>query len=121
MPSIANSVSFLHWLVQNVPVPQTRILCEDETVVGQVFYVMDYVPGRVLTEREMPGCTPSERTAMFHSMASVLGALHSVDYLKVGLDDFGRPSKYVARQVARWSQQYQASKVEDCEAMDERH
>jgi aminoglycoside phosphotransferase (APT) family kinase protein len=102
----------------NVPVPQTRILCEDETVVGQVFYVMDYVPGRVLTEREMPGCTPSERTAMFHSMASVLGALHSVDYLKVGLDDFGRPSKYIARQVARWSQQYQASKVEDCEAMD---
>jgi aminoglycoside phosphotransferase (APT) family kinase protein len=102
----------------NVPVPQTRILCEDETVVGQVFYVMDYVPGRVLTEREMPGCTPSERTAMFHSMASVLGALHSVDYLKVGLDDFGRPSKYVARQVARWSQQYEASKIENCDAMD---
>jgi aminoglycoside phosphotransferase (APT) family kinase protein len=102
----------------NVPVPQTRILCEDETVVGQMFYVMDYVPGRVLTEREMPGCTPSERTAMFHSMASVLGALHSVDYLKVGLDDFGRPSKYVARQVARWSQQYEASKIENCDAMD---
>ena len=102
----------------DVPVPETRTLCEDETVLGQMFYVMDYVPGRVFTEREMPGCTPSERTAMFHSMASVLGTLHNVDYLKVGLEDFGRPSKYVARQVARWSQQYQASKVEDCEAMD---
>jgi aminoglycoside phosphotransferase (APT) family kinase protein len=102
-----------------VPVPPPPPPCEDETVLGQVFYVMDYVPGRVLTEREMPGCTPSERTAMFHSMASVLGALHSVDYLKVGLEDFGRPSMYVARQVARWSKQYEASKVEDCDAMDD--
>lgn len=102
----------------DVPVPRTRNLCEDETVIGQMFYVMDYVPGRVLAEREMPGCTPGERTAMFHSMASVLGTLHSVDYRDVGLDDFGRPSMYVARQVARWSKQYEASKVEDCEAMD---
>jgi aminoglycoside phosphotransferase (APT) family kinase protein len=102
----------------DVPVPETRILCEDETVLGQMFYVMNYVPGRVITEREMPGCTPVERTAMFHSMASVLGTLHGVDYRDAGLDDFGRPSMYVARQVARWSQQYEASKVEECEPMD---
>jgi len=102
----------------NVPVPETRVLCDDETVLGQMFYVMDYVPGRVLVEREMPGCTATERTGMYRSMASVLGALHSVDYREVGLESFGRPSKYVARQVARWSQQYEASKVEDCDAMD---
>ena len=102
----------------DVPVPRTLVLCDDETVMGQMFYVMDYVPGRVISEREMPGCTPSERAALFHSMASVLGTLHGVDYRDVGLDDFGRPSMYVARQVARWSKQYEASKVEDCDAMD---
>jgi aminoglycoside phosphotransferase (APT) family kinase protein len=102
----------------DVPVPRTLVLCDDETVMGQMFYVMDYVPGRVISEREMPGCTPSERSALFHSMASVLGTLHGVDYRDVGLDDFGRPSMYVARQVARWSKQYEASKVEDCDAMD---
>jgi aminoglycoside phosphotransferase (APT) family kinase protein len=101
-----------------VPVPIAHVLCEDESVIGQVFYVMDYVPGRVLTEREMPGCTPTERTAMYQSMASVLGALHKVDYQSAGLGDFGKPSGYVARQVSRWSRQYEASKVEDCDAMD---
>jgi len=102
-----------------VPVPVAHVLCTDESIIGQMFYVMDYVPGRVLTEREMPGCTPTERAAMFHSMASVLGMLHGIDYRDVGLDDFGRPSMYVARQVARWSKQYEASKVEDCDAMDD--
>jgi len=102
----------------DVPVPVAHVLCTDEGIIGQMFYVMDYMPGRVLTEREMPGCTPTERAAMFRSMASVLGALHGVDYRDVGLGDFGRPSMYVARQVARWSKQYEASKVEDCDAMD---
>ena len=101
----------------DVPVPVAHVLCTDESIIGQMFYVMDYMPGRVLTEREMPGCAPTERAAMFHSMASVLGALHGVDYRDVGLGDFGRPSMYVARQVGRWSQQYEASKIEDCEAM----
>jgi aminoglycoside phosphotransferase (APT) family kinase protein len=102
-----------------VPVPRMRVLCEDETVIGQMFYVMDYVPGRVITQREMPGCSQSDRTAMYLSMASVLGTLHSVDYASIGLGDYGKPDGYVARQVARWSQQYEASKVEECPAMDQ--
>ena len=102
-----------------VPVPVTRVLCEDESVLGQVFYVMDYVPGRVLAEREMPGCTPGERTSMYESMAGVLGNLHAVNFEAVGLGDFGKPTGYVARQIARWSKQYEASKVEDCEPMDQ--
>lgn len=101
-----------------VPVPRARILCEDDNVIGQSFYVMDYVPGRVFTGREMPACAPREVTEMFRSMAGVLGALHTVDFEAVGLNDFGRPAAYVERQVARWSGQYEASKVEDCEAMD---
>jgi aminoglycoside phosphotransferase (APT) family kinase protein len=101
-----------------VPVPTTRLLCADESVIGQVFYVMDYVPGRVIEDREMPGCMPEERTRMYESMAAVLGTLHRVDYTAAGLADFGRPAAYVERQVARWSAQYEASKVEDCEAME---
>ena len=101
-----------------VPVAKTHVLCEDDSVIGQMFYVMDYVSGRVLTERGFPGLDPEERTAMYHSMADVFGAFHAVDYNAVGLEKFGRPSGYVARQVARWTKQYEASKVEDWEPMD---
>lgn len=101
-----------------VPVPRTHLLCDDDDVIGQMFYVMDYVPGRVFTGREMPGCPPGEVTAMYTSLATVLGTLHAVDYEAAGLDDFGKPTAYVDRQVARWSGQYEQSKVEECEAMD---
>lgn len=101
-----------------VPVPTTHLLCNDDSVIGQMFYVMDYVPGRVLDEPDLPGCSPTERTSMYRSLAHVLGALHAVDYRDVGLEDYGKPSAYVARQVARWSKQYEASKVENFTPMD---
>ena len=102
-----------------VPVPRARLLCNDESVIGQTFYVMDYVPGRVFAGREMPDCSPADVTAMFESMARVLGILHAVDYESAGLADYGKPAAYVQRQIVRWSRQYEASKVEDCEAMDD--
>lgn len=101
-----------------VPVPATYLLCRDETVIGQMFYLMDYVPGRVIPDPRLPGCTPAERSAMYESMVAALGKLHALDYAAIGLDDFGRPSAYVARQVARWSKQYQASRLDDVAAMD---
>ena len=79
---------------------------------------MDYVPGRVLADPAMPQCDPAERSAIYHSTVEVLGALHAINYLDVGLETFGRPSGYVARQVARWSKQYEASKVESFAPMD---
>ena len=102
-----------------VPVPRARLLCEDDGVIGQSFYVMDYVAGRVFPGREMPGCSPADVAAMYASMASVLGKLHAVDYAAAGLGDYGKPAAYVQRQIVRWSRQYEASKVEDCEAMDD--
>lgn len=101
-----------------VPVPTSYVFCDDDSVIGQMFYVMDYVPGRVFTDREMPGCSPTDRTAMYRSLANVLGGLHAVEYRSVGLGDFGKPSGYVARQVARWTSQYEASKIEDFTPMD---
>lgn len=102
----------------DVPVPLTHGLCEDDSVIGQMFYVMDYVPGRVIDNHDLPGCRPAERTAMFESMISVFGCLHAVDYEAVGLGTFGKPTAYIERQVARWSGQYEASAVEACESMD---
>jgi aminoglycoside phosphotransferase (APT) family kinase protein len=102
-----------------VPVPATYLLCTDATVIGQMFYVMDYVPGRVIADPQLPGCAPAGRAAMYESMVAALGNLHALDYAAIGLSDFGRPSAYVARQVARWSAQYEASRLDDLAAMDQ--
>lgn len=102
-----------------VPVPAMRLLCEDDAVIGQSFYVMDHVPGRIYADRLLPGCPPDERAAMYDDMNRVLAALHEVDYRAVGLGDFGRPENYVARQVSRWGRQYRASPEDRLPAMDE--
>ena len=102
-----------------VPVPMALHFCEDETVIGQVFYLMNYVGGRVFADITLPDCTPAERRSAYLSAASVLSKLHTVDYRAVGLESFGKPDNYVARQLARWTKQYALSKTEECDAMDE--
>ncbi len=101
-----------------VPVPEMLLLCEDEGVIGQTFYVMEHMPGRIFVDRLLPGCSERERTAMYDDMNRVLAALHDVDYAAVGLGDFGRADQYVARQVSRWGRNYQASKVDPLPEMD---
>ncbi|MBV9749905.1 MAG: phosphotransferase [Acetobacteraceae bacterium] len=101
-----------------VPVPRVLVFCEDEAVIGTPFYVMEHVPGRVFTDRALPGCERAERAAIYGDMARVLAELHKVDWRAVGLEGFGKPQGYVARQVRRWTGQYLESKVEECPAMD---
>jgi aminoglycoside phosphotransferase (APT) family kinase protein len=101
-----------------VPVPTPRLLCTDDAVIGQMFYIMDHVPGRVYPDAMLPGCTPAERAAIYDSMNDVFAKLHRVDYRAVGLEGFGKPAGYVARQIARWTKQYVASQVPDCPAMN---
>ena len=100
----------------NVPVPAAHVLCDDESVIGQAFYVMENCQGRVFSRSSLAECTPAERHDMYHHMARVFGDLHSVDYGAAGLEDFGWPTGYVARQISRWSKQYEASKTEEFEA-----
>src|SRR5688500_18820698 len=100
------------------PVARPHVLCEDESVIGTAFYVMDYVEGRVLWDQSLPGMTKAERAAIWDALNRVMAALHSIDYRQVGLETFGRPGNYIERQVARWSKQYQASETEPIEAMD---
>jgi aminoglycoside phosphotransferase (APT) family kinase protein len=98
-----------------LPVPKTHALCTDESVTGAPFYVMDYAPG-VVIEEEMPAgyaSSPAERRRIGEALVRTLGALHAVDFRAVGLADFGRPEGYLARQLRRWSQQWERSKTSE--------
>jgi aminoglycoside phosphotransferase (APT) family kinase protein len=101
----------------DVPVARMLALCEDEAVIGRAFYVMEHVEGRVLWDPSLPGMTRAERAAIYDEMNRVIAALHTVDAIAVGLADYGKPGNYLARQIARWSKQYEASETEPIEAM----
>jgi len=102
----------------DVPVARTYALCTDESVIGAMFYVMDYVDGRVLWDPSLPGMSPAERGAIYDEMNRVIAALHRVDFAAIGLADYGKPGNYFQRQIDRWSRQYKASETETIEAMD---
>ncbi len=102
----------------DVPVPRVHLLCEDVSVIGTAFFVMDFVEGRIMRDPMMPDSSPHERAACYDSMNDVLARLHKVDFRAVGLGDYGRPLAYVARQLARWSKQYEASKLDEIPEMD---
>lgn len=100
------------------PVPHTRGLCEDDSVIGQAFYLMDWVPGRILRNPLLPGVPPAERTAIYRAMIETLARLHAVDPGAVGLGDYGKPGNYFERQIARWTKQYEASKTGEIPSFD---
>ena len=102
----------------DVPVAKAYALCEDESVIGQTFYIMEFKDGRVFRDMSLPELQPAERAAIYDAMNDTLARLHMVDYEAVGLSDYGRVGGYIARQVSRWSKQYEASKTEDIDAMD---
>ena len=100
------------------PVPRTYALCEDESIIGAMFYVMDCVEGRVLWEPTLPGYTPERRAAIWDAQNATLARLHQIDYVAAGLEDFGKPGNYFARQISRWGKQYVASETQKIESMD---
>lgn len=103
----------------DVPVPRMLALCEDETVLGTQFYVMEHIVGRNLVDPSMPDTTPRERTAVINEMSRVLAAIHSVDLVAVGLTEYGPPGHYFERQLGRWSKQYRASETENLPVMEQ--
>ena len=102
----------------DVPVPRMYLLCEDETVIGTPFFVMEHVRGRILEDITLPGMTPEERHAIYFDMIRILAALHSVDYSTLGLDNYGKPGNYFSRQIGRWSKQYVAAKTDEIPSME---
>jgi aminoglycoside phosphotransferase (APT) family kinase protein len=102
----------------HVPVAKMHALCEDESVIGRAFYIMEFVEGRVLWDQALPGMSASERGEIYREMNRVQAALHTVDFAMQGLSGYGKPGNYFERQIGRWSKQYQASITQPIEEMD---
>jgi acyl-CoA dehydrogenase len=94
-----------------VPVPRMLAWCDDVSVIGTPFYLMEFLGGRVFMDPSLPGAAVDDRRAIYYAMNGVIAALHAVDVDTVGLRSYGRTGEYVARQVARWSKQCAASTV----------
>ena len=102
----------------DVPVPKVFAFCDDDSVVGTPFFLMEFLDGRVMVDQSLPGMSPLERRAIYEEMNRIIAALHKVDPAAVGLGDFGRAGNYFARQIARWSRQYQETRTEEIPALD---
>ncbi|OLF71355.1 aminoglycoside phosphotransferase [Maricaulis sp. W15] len=95
------------------PVARPVALCEDDTVIGSIFYVMELVDGRSLADGSLPNETPQARGEMYRGLTTALADLHNIDPVAAGLGDYGRPGNYFERQVGRWTKQYRASQTDD--------
>lgn len=96
---------------QGVPVPRMHYLSPEDSVIGRMFFVMDYVPGRIFWDPALPELAIAARAAIFDGMNRALAAIHNVDLAAAGLTDFGKPGSYFARQLARWTDQYRQSEL----------
>lgn len=102
----------------DVPVPRMYCLCEDESIIGRAFYVMEFMAGRVLWDQSLPGMDNATRSAIYDEMNRVIAALHTVRFADRGLADYGKPGNYFERQIGRWSKQYVASVTQPIPEMD---
>ena len=94
-------------------VPEPVAFCEDESILGTMFYVMGYVEGRVMYDRSLVGIPKGQRTEVVNSFLETMAQLHKLDLETLDLDNFGRSGNYFARQISRWSKQYLASHPQD--------
>ena len=99
------------------PVPRPYVLCEDESVLGSVFFVMDHIPGRVMRDPLMTELTPEQRHALVCDYVDTLAELHAIDYRSLDLESFGRPGNYFERQISRWGRQYRETETDSIPEM----
>ena len=100
------------------PVPRPVVLCEDDQVIGTMFFVMEFVEGRIFWDLDLPGLDPEQRAAIYDNVNETIATLHNYDYAAIGLEDFGKPGNYFERQISRWSGQYRASETANIDAMN---
>lgn len=102
----------------DVPVPRMLAFCDDDSVIGSMFYIMEFIDGRIFWDPTLPDLSNDERSTAYDQMNRALAALHRVDTDAVGLSDYGKPGNYFERQVHRWIKQYRASETENIPAME---
>ena len=103
-----------------VPVAEVYRLCEDSSVIGSMFYLMEFCDGNIYWDPALREIEDRDtRAAMYEQMAKTLASIHRVDIEAAGLADYGRPGNYFERQVGRWTKQYRASELDKIDAMDE--
>ncbi len=102
----------------DVPVPKMQLLCEDESVIGRAFYVMEFMQGRIFWDQSLPHIAKPDRAAYYDEMNRVIAALHNVDLNVAGLASYGKAGNYFERSIGRWTKQYLASITEPIGAMD---
>jgi len=100
------------------PVPRPYVLCEDDEIIGTMFFIMEHVEGRIFWDLDLPNANPAGRAALYDNINATIAKLHSFDYAALGLEDFGKPGNYFARQISRWSRQYRASETGRVKSMD---
>jgi aminoglycoside phosphotransferase (APT) family kinase protein len=100
------------------PVPRTYGLCADDSVVGTMFYVMDFMEGRIFWDMTLPNYEPQMRHKIHMASIKTLADLHNTDYVAIGLEDYGRTGNYMMRQIDRWTKQYKASETQHIETME---
>ena len=100
------------------PAAKMHALCDDESVIGRAFYIMEMLNGRVLWDQALPGMTPAQRGDVYADMNRVMAKLHTTGYKAIGLESYGKPANYIARQIERWSKQYKLSETESIPEMD---
>jgi len=106
--------------LQDTPVPtaKTYALCTDDDVIGTWFYIMEYLDGRVIWDSTGGEYSPQERGELWDAANDAVAKLHCVDYNAVGLSDFGKHGDYIARQLKRWTEQYEYTRTEENPYMD---
>lgn len=103
----------------DVPVARVHVLCDDDAVIGSMFYVMEEVRGRHFAEPTLDALPPADRHAVMTEMTRVLAAIHGIDLMATGLADFGPEGNYFERQISRWTKQYRASETQAVPAMED--
>lgn len=103
----------------DVPVAKMHVLCDDDSIIGSMFYVMEAVEARNFVDPRLEGVSNEDRKAVFAEMGRVLAAIHDVDIEAVGLSDYGPEGNYYRRQIDRWTKQYRASETETIPDMEE--
>ncbi|WP_422385520.1 phosphotransferase [Oceanicaulis alexandrii] len=103
---------------QGFPAPHMFGLCEDDSVIGTAFYIMDFVEGRIFWDPYLPDLKPEDRAAIYDASNATLAHLHSIDHEAAGLGDYGKPGNYFERSIGRWSKQYKAAETQTIAAMD---